>query len=272
MICRADCFSCAAVLFVGQPGACVAVSHSTIVSPPPQALSCLCRLTCSVLVKCSQNVMFFRASCLSGDTRRRFPFFFCSCRVHRSIDRQRDACRSCDTHTYVCVFVFFLSLIVCASIDLQTARDYGLIGPITQPAQLSWSFSLFRFDLVYWSALPALLPVWIGDKRVLYTTLVHMGSGPSNPGIGVRLLRIHSSDRPQARVSNDDWLKERPDKPHTFFCTSYRTLLAVGLSQADKNVAVDADNNRSRLSELPPLPLSLCSTLRAPRRSCSKKA
>eukprot|EP00752_Nemacystus_decipiens_P005603 g5071.t1 len=46
--------------------------------------------------------------------------------------------------------------------SMQTARDYGLIGPITQPAELSWSFSLFRFGLVHWSVLPALTPVWIG--------------------------------------------------------------------------------------------------------------
>lgn len=46
----------------------------------------------------------------------------------------------------------------------QTARDYGLIGPITQPAELSWSFSLFRFGIVHWSVLPGLTPVWIGMK------------------------------------------------------------------------------------------------------------
>lgn len=54
------------------------------------------------------------------------------------------------------------SPVLCA--HRQTARDYGLIGPITQPAELSRSFSLFKFDLVYWSVLPGLLPVWIGES------------------------------------------------------------------------------------------------------------
>lgn len=44
----------------------------------------------------------------------------------------------------------------------KAARDYGLVGPVTQPAELSWSFSLFKWDLVVWSALPGVLPVWIG--------------------------------------------------------------------------------------------------------------
>ncbi|CAN0389923.1 unnamed protein product, partial [Laminaria digitata] len=49
-----------------------------------------------------------------------------------------------------------------SSSSSSAARDYGLVGPVTQPAELSWSFSLFKLDLIVWSALPGLLPVWIG--------------------------------------------------------------------------------------------------------------
>lgn len=45
---------------------------------------------------------------------------------------------------------------------LQAARDYGFVGPVTQPAKLSRSFSLFKWELVDWSAIPAVVPVWIG--------------------------------------------------------------------------------------------------------------
>lgn len=44
----------------------------------------------------------------------------------------------------------------------QAARDYGLIGEISEPAQISSCFDLFRMELVDWSALPPLLPVWVG--------------------------------------------------------------------------------------------------------------
>ncbi|CAM9273480.1 unnamed protein product, partial [Hapterophycus canaliculatus] len=57
--------------------------------------------------------------------------------------------------------LFFVSLSFSGR-SIQDARDYGLIGSITEPAELSWSFSLFRFDLTDWSVLPGLLPVWIG--------------------------------------------------------------------------------------------------------------
>ncbi|CAM9967508.1 unnamed protein product, partial [Ectocarpus sp. 12 AP-2014] len=57
--------------------------------------------------------------------------------------------------------VFYIALALSGE-SMQNARDVGLIGAITQPAELSWSFSLFRFDCVHWTVLPGLTPVWIG--------------------------------------------------------------------------------------------------------------
>ncbi|CAM9881498.1 unnamed protein product, partial [Ectocarpus fasciculatus] len=57
--------------------------------------------------------------------------------------------------------VFYIALALSGE-SMQNARDVGLIGPISQPAELSWSFSLFRFDRVHWAVLPGLMPVWIG--------------------------------------------------------------------------------------------------------------
>ncbi|CBN78269.1 conserved unknown protein [Ectocarpus siliculosus] len=57
--------------------------------------------------------------------------------------------------------VFYIALALSGE-SMQNARDVGLIGAITQPAELSWSFSLFRFDRVHWTVLPGLMPVWIG--------------------------------------------------------------------------------------------------------------
>lgn len=56
----------------------------------------------------------------------------------------------------------FRVLVVCDLVLMKDARDYGLVGSVTHPAKLSWSFSLFRWNLVNWSALPQLLPVWVG--------------------------------------------------------------------------------------------------------------
>lgn len=44
----------------------------------------------------------------------------------------------------------------------QEARDFGLIGPVSQPARLSEAYNLFEWKLVEWSVLPELLPVWVG--------------------------------------------------------------------------------------------------------------
>ncbi|CAM9434688.1 unnamed protein product, partial [Sphacelaria rigidula] len=57
--------------------------------------------------------------------------------------------------------VFFVGLGMSGR-DMQAARDYGLIGEISEPAQISSCFDLFRMELVDWSALPPLLPVWVG--------------------------------------------------------------------------------------------------------------
>ncbi|CAM9877180.1 unnamed protein product [Ectocarpus sp. 12 AP-2014] len=57
--------------------------------------------------------------------------------------------------------VFYIALTLSGE-SMQNARDVGLIGAITQPAELSWSFSLFQFDRVHWTVLPGLVPVWIG--------------------------------------------------------------------------------------------------------------
>eukprot|EP00904_Undaria_pinnatifida_P013030 jgi/Undpi1/8858/HiC_scaffold_25.g11320.m1 len=64
--------------------------------------------------------------------------------------------------TMLAVPAVFFIILGASGENMQAARDYGLIGQVTQPAELSWSFSLFKWDLVVWSALPGVLPVWIG--------------------------------------------------------------------------------------------------------------
>lgn len=75
----------------------------------------------------------------------------------------------------------------------QAARDFGLVGSVTEPARLSWSFSLFRWDLVDWSVFPGLVPVWVG--MVFVVTF--------SSSLDVAAIEIGESSR---YVSRERWL------------------------------------------------------------------
>lgn len=54
---------------------------------------------------------------------------------------------------------FYLFLMVFGA-DLAAARDYGWVGPLSTPADVTEVFSLYDFTNVEWSVLPYQLPVW----------------------------------------------------------------------------------------------------------------
>ncbi|CAM9928961.1 unnamed protein product, partial [Choristocarpus tenellus] len=66
----------------------------------------------------------------------------------------------------ICMLVvpalFYLGLVVFGISMQARGLNIGLMGQTDNPAELSWSFALFQWELVQWSVLSSQLGVWVG--------------------------------------------------------------------------------------------------------------
>lgn len=56
--------------------------------------------------------------------------------------------------------IIFYVLLMISGTELSSAREYGWVGPLSKPADITQVFSLYDLTNVEWSVLPYQVPVW----------------------------------------------------------------------------------------------------------------